>query len=122
MLMLILFFFWFLIRGLSPPGYKNTCFSGSNVLPNGKETEVDCSNHKASQWAGKKNTGLILVSCRAWKCVPQAISGGADLFEVPECHLLGQMSSQLGSQKLLQGYVYHELTSYIPDFDLILTQ
>ena len=92
------------------------------MLPNGKETEVDCSNHKASQWAGKKNTGLILVSCRAWKCVPQAISGGADLFEVPECHLLGQMSSQLGSQKLLQGYVYHELTSYISDFDLILTQ
>ena len=57
MLMLILFFFWVLIRGLSPPGYRNTCFSGSNVLPNGKETEVDCSNHKASQWVGKKIPG-----------------------------------------------------------------
>ena len=62
------------------------------------------------------------MPCRAWKCVPQAISGGADLFEDPGCHLLGQMSSQLGSQKLLQGFVYHELTAYLSDFDLILTR
>ena len=53
----LFFFFWFIRPGLLPRGYRNTGFSGSNVLPNGKETEVDCSNHKASPWAGKKIPG-----------------------------------------------------------------
>ena len=28
------------------------------------------------------------VPCRAWKCVPTAISGGVDISMVPGCHLL----------------------------------
>ena len=43
---------------------------------------------------------------------PKAIFGGVDIFGVPECHLLWQMSSQWGSQNLLQRLVYHELTAY----------
>ena len=40
-------------------------------------------------------------------------AGGVDISEVPGCHLLQQMSSQRGSQKLLQGSVSHELTAYL---------
>ena len=62
------------------------------------------------------------MSCCAWKCVPTVIFGGVDIFQVPGCHLLEQMSSQCGSQKLLQGLVSHELTAYLSVFNLFLTQ
>ena len=35
-----------------------------------------------------KNTGVVLVQCCAWKCVPTAISSDVDISEVPVCHLL----------------------------------
>ena len=41
-----------------------------------------------------KTTGVVLVSCRAWKCFPTAISRGVDISEVSGCHLSRQMSSQ----------------------------
>ena len=53
---------------------------------------------------------------------PIAISGGGVICEVPGCHLLRQMSSQWGSEKLLQGLVSHELTAYHSVFNLFLTQ
>ena len=68
-------------------------FSGCTVLPDSKETKLGSSDQEASPSAGK-NTGIVLVPCRAWKCVPTAISGGVDISEVPGCHLLRQMSSQ----------------------------
>ena len=68
-------------------------FSGCTVPPDSKETEFGNSGQEASPSAGK-NTGIVLVPCRAWKCVPTAISGGVDISEVPGCHLLQQMSSQ----------------------------
>ena len=34
------------------------------------------------------------------KCVPVDISGGVDIFKVPGCQLLGQVSSQSGLQKV----------------------
>ena len=83
--------------------------------------ELRSSNQEASPSADK-NTRVILVPCCAWKCVPAAISSGVDISEVPECHLLQQMSSQRGSQKLLQGLVSHEVTACVSDFDLSLTQ
>ena len=55
---------------------------------------------------------------RTWKCVPTAISHGVDIPEVPGCHLLQQMSSQWGSQKLVQGLVSHELTAYLSTFNI----
>ena len=70
-----------------------------------------------------KNTGIVLVPCHAWKCVPAAIYSGVDISEVPGCHLLWQMSSHWESQKLLQGLVSHELTAYLSSvFNLFLTQ
>ena len=68
-------------------------FSGFTVPPDIKDTKLVSTDQKASPSAGK-NTGVVLVPCRAWKCVPTAISGGVDISEVPGCHLLRQMSSQ----------------------------
>ena len=68
-------------------------FSGSIVPPDSKETRLASSDQEASSSAGK-NTGVFLVSCCAWRCVPTAISGGVDISEVAGCHLLRQMSSQ----------------------------
>ena len=62
------------------------------------------------------------MSCWVWKCVPTATSSGADISEVPGCHLLQQMSCQWGLQKLLWVLVSHELTAYLSVFDLFLTQ
>ena len=47
---------------------------------------------------------------------------GVDISEVPGCHLLRQMNSQLGSQKLIQGLVSHEVTAYHSVFNLFLTR
>ena len=68
-------------------------FSGCTVLPHTKETELGSRDQEASPPVGK-NTGIVLVPCCAWKCVPTAISGGVDISEVPGCHLLREMSSQ----------------------------
>ena len=58
--------------------------------PDSKETEPGRSDQETSPSRGK-NTRVVLVP---WKCIPTAISGGVDIFEVPGCHLLRQMSSQ----------------------------
>ena len=87
-------------------------FPGCTVLPDSKEIELGSSDQEASPSAGK-NTGVLLVHVRPWKCIPTAISCGVDISEVPGCHLLRQMSSQRGSQKLLKGLVSHELTAYL---------
>ena len=70
------------------------------------------SNQEASSSAGK-NKGKVLVPCHAWKCTPITISGGVDIFEVSEYHLLLQVSSHWGSQKLLQGLVSHKFAAYL---------
>ena len=67
-------------------------FSGCTVQPDSKETKLGSSDREACLSASE-NTRVVLVPCRAWKCVPTAISGGVDISEVPECHLLQQMSS-----------------------------
>ena len=62
-------------------------FSGYTVLPDSKETELESSNQEASPSAGK-NTGVVLVQCRAWECVPTAISDDVDISEACGCHFL----------------------------------
>ena len=63
-------------------------FFGCTVPPNdSKETKFGSSDQEAFPSAGK-NTGIVLVPCRAWKCVPTAISGGMHISEVPDGHLL----------------------------------
>ena len=68
-------------------------FSDCTVPPDGKETELGSSDKEASPSAGR-NTGIVFVPCCAWKCDPTAISSAMDIFEVPGCHLLQQISSQ----------------------------
>ena len=67
--------------------------SSCTVPPDSKETELGSSNQGAFPSAGK-NTGIVFVSYREWKCVPTAISGGVDISKVPGCRLLRQMGSQ----------------------------
>ena len=55
-------------------------------------------------------------------CLYTAISGEVDISEAPGCHLLRQMSSQWGSQKLIQGLMSHEFTAFIYVFYLFLTR
>ena len=57
------------------------------MLPDSKETELGSTDQQASPSAGK-NTGIVLVSCCAGKCVPTAISDGGDISKVPGCYLL----------------------------------
>ena len=61
-------------------------FSGSTVLADSKETEVGSSDQEASPSAGR-NTGIVLVPCCTWKCVPTEIYGGKNISEVSGCHL-----------------------------------
>ena len=68
-------------------------FSGCTVLPDSKETELGSSGQEASP-SSDKNARIVLVQCCAWKCVLMAISGGVGISEIPECHLLRQLSSQ----------------------------
>ena len=57
------------------------------MQPDSKETKLGSSNEEVSPSAGK-NTGLILLPCRAWKCVPTAICSGVDIHMVLGSHLL----------------------------------
>ena len=93
-------FFGFLRPNLPPWGYKNRCF-----------LVALCRLIVRRQNLEGKNTEVVLVQYCAWKFVPTAISGGVEIFEVPGCHLLRQMSSKWGSQILLQGLVSHELVA-----------
>ena len=61
--------------------------------PDSKETERGSSDQEASPSSSCKNTEVVLVSCRAWKCVPTAISGGVDISKVSWHHLFRQMRS-----------------------------
>ena len=51
-----------------------------------RRTNLEVGTKEASPSADK-NTGVVLVPCHAWKHVPTAISDGADISEVPGCHL-----------------------------------
>ena len=48
--------------------------------PDGKEIKLGKIGQEASPSAGK-NTRVVSVPCRAWKCIPVAISCGVNIFE-----------------------------------------
>ena len=96
-------------------------FYGCILVPDSEETKFGSRDQEAFPSAGK-NTRAVLVPCHAWKSFPTVNSNGVDFSVVPVCHILQQMSSEQGSQKLLQGLVSHELTAYFSVFDLFLTQ
>ena len=94
--------------------------SGCTALPESKD-QLGSSDQEASPSASK-DTGVVLVPCCAWKCIPTGISGGLDVSEVPGCHLLRQINSHGGSLELLQGLVSHELMVYLSVFNQSLIQ
>ena len=79
--------------------------------PDSNETELRSIDQEASLSKGK-SSGVVLVPCCTWRCVPTAISGGVDIPEVHVCYLLRQISSR--SQKLS-----HQVTTYLSDFSHI---
>ena len=54
---------------------------------NSKEIELGSSDQEVSASAGENNE-VVLVPCGTLKCVSTAIAGGAEVSEVPRCHLL----------------------------------
>ena len=86
-------------------------FSGCTVPPHTKETKHESSNQEASPSVGK-NTGIVLMLYRTWKCFPKAIFDGVCISEVPGCHVTTDELS-VRSQKLFQRLVSQELTSYL---------
>ena len=56
------------------------------------------------------------------KCAPSAIAIVLNISEVFGCHLIWQISSQWGSQKLLRKLVSHELKVYLSVFNPLWTQ
>ena len=78
------------------------------------KTELGHSDWETSPSAGT-NTGIVLVSCCLWKCVPTAIFHFGDISEGYICYgrlLLSEVHKRL---------VSHELTSYLSVCDLFLT-
>ena len=110
-------FFGFLRPALSPWGYGDRCFLVvlCRLIVRRWNLEVV---PKRLLYQQVKIPGQFYCHFHAWKCVPTAFSGGVDISEVPGCHLCWQISSQRGSQKLLQGLASHELTAYRSIFNL----
>ena len=106
---------------LSPWGYRNRCVLVAlcRMIVMRPNLEVVPKRLLDQQ---VKILGVVLVRCCLWKTVPTGISGGMDISEVPECNLSRQMICQWGLQKLLQGFVSHELTAYPSVFNMFLTQ
>ena len=59
--------------------------------PNSEETEQGSSANRLLL-EQEKVPGQFY--CHAWKCVPTAVSGGVDVFEVSGCHLLQEVIYQ----------------------------
>ena len=64
--------------------------SGCTVPPDSKKTKLVVATKAVLH---RKNTEIVLVSCRAWNCALTAIPG-VYISVVPECYLLRQMSFQ----------------------------
>ena len=80
-----------------------------------KETELESRNQEAFPSAGK-NTGVVLVPSLCMEVCPYSHVRWCGFFR--GCHLLWHMSSQCGSQKLLQELVSHETAAYFSIFNL----
>ena len=85
--------FGFLKPDLSLWGYKNRCFLVALLWLILKRHIWEKAT-KSFFPSAVTNTRVVLVPCRAWKCVPTASFSGMDILEVTGCYLLKQMSSQ----------------------------
>ena len=89
------------------------------MLPDSKEATLGSSNQEVFPLAGK-NTKVLLRTCSAWVCFPKALSIVVDIPKCLRCHLLRQMNSHRGFQKLLQRCVSSQLRTYFSDFPSFL--
>ena len=80
----------------------NPSFSGLSPL----SSKIFGTPQMTQFFEGPTSPAPQLCAC-TWKCI-----------QVVGCHLLQQMSSQWGSQKLLQGLVSHEFTAFPSIFNL----
>ena len=58
--------------------------------PDSKESQLGSSDQKAFRRLKYRGSFSAMLT---WKCIPTAVPGGVNIFEVPRCHLLLQMSS-----------------------------
>ena len=56
------------------------------------------------------------------KCVATVISGGVDITDVPGLHFLRRIHFHWELAKLVQRFVFPEITAYLSDFYLFITQ
>ena len=80
-------FFGFLRLDLSPWGYRNRCLLVALCQLIVRRPNLEVATKSLLSSVGK-NTGIGLVLCCTWKCVPTSMSGGVDISEVPGCRLL----------------------------------
>ena len=92
-------------------------FSDCTMPPDSKETKRRNSNLEASPSVSKNNK-VNLVPCSCMEVHPYSYFRWSGYFWGPWASLLWQMSSEWGSQKLIQGLVFHELTAYLSVFNL----
>ena len=87
--------------------------------PDSKETELVSSDEEASRSVGK-NTGIVLVPCRTWKCIPMAISyfRWCGYFQVPRVSFVTTDEFSVRVTKLIQGLVSYQITAYLSTFNL----
>ena len=80
-------FFGFLRPDLLSWGYRNRCFLIPLLSLIVRRTNFEVATKRLIHQQ-VKNTGVVLVPCRAWKCVPTVISGGMNISKIPGCYLL----------------------------------
>ena len=92
-------------------------FSGYTVSPDGKETELRSSDQVASPSAGK-NTRVVLVPCREWKC-----TAGVDISEVPHrnIHTIRRVLSEAHKNYFKDWCLMNTQPTFV-FFDLFLSQ
>ena len=91
-------------------------FSSCAVAPDSKETELGSSNQEASPSAGK-NTGVVLVQCRAWSMSLQLFLM-MRLFLRPLVSFLMTDGFSVSVTKITSRIGFHELAAYLSTFNL----
>ena len=91
-------------------------FSGCTVQPDIMETKLRSSNQETSPSAGKVTR--VVLSCSHMQVHPYNYFGWCGYFLGPWVSFVITGEFWLGSQKLLQGLVSHELTAILSIFNL----
>ena len=88
--------------------------------PDSRETKLWSSDQEAFPSAGK-NTAVVLVPCRAWKCVHAAISGGVNISKAPGVICYDRWVLSEGNKNYIKDWCIMN-SVYLSVFYLFLTQ